>query len=278
VVRVGVVAAAIVVAAGAGDIAGATGVLQDALAQDWFWSPPPPPPPRQRGDGGPASSPEGKEREQIHLLLFSGVDLWRHAAFAHDGLLWMPGGAGADGFLLKLTASAGIYRYRAGALADTEVQGWMTGAAVMPGVSFKRHGVSVAAYVGGDWQSHALSPLDPGNRLQGRRVGIRFAVDLWAEPVPQAMLALSAMLTTVGGQYAARAAVGWRLLDAFHLGPEVTVYGAPDYRQIRLGLHVTALRTELFDWRFEWQGAVGYAFDDDDRDGVYARLGILVRH
>ena len=249
-----------------GDVVGATGALQDALAQEWFWSP------------SPAPLDDERERQRVHLLLFSGVDLWRHDAFAHDGLVWMPEGAGHDGFLLKLTTSAGVYRYRAGALGDAEVQGWMTGAAVMPGVSFKRHGVSVAAYVGVNWESHILSQFDPGNRLHGRHVGIRVAIDLWAEPAPQAMLALSATLTTIGGQYAVRAAAGWRLLDAFYLGPEVIVYGTPDYRQVRLGLHMTALRTELFDWRFEWQGGVGYAFDDDHRNSAYARLGILVRH
>jgi hypothetical protein len=291
-VRVGKLAAAIVLAAAMGGAGAATENPADARAQEWFWSFPAPPEPRTKSeDRGPkwfwslgapksreAAKSREKERERIRLLMFSGVDLWRHSAFAHDGLQWMPAGADADGFILKAIVSTGSYRYRAGALGNAEVTGWMTGAAVMPGVHFTRHGVTVTALVGLDLQTHALSPFDPGGKLNGRYAGARIAVDLWAEPTPQTMLAASASLSTIGGAYAARLAAGWRLFDRLYLGPEAIVFGGPEYRQLRFGLHVTGLRTELFDWRFEWQGGVGFAFDDDDNSGAYARLGILWRH
>jgi hypothetical protein len=204
--------------------------------------------------------------------LFSGVDLWRHAAFAHDGLLWMPAGAGNDAFVLKAIATHGTYQYRAGALGYVPVTGWMTGGSVVPGLHFKRDGVSIAAYAGVDMQVHRLSQFDPGNRLQGHYVGARVAVDLWAEPSPRSMVTASATVTTICGAYAARVAAGWRLFDRFYLGPEAVASGGPEYRQLRLGMHITGLKVELFDWRFEWQGGVSYAFDDDNNDGIYARL------
>jgi len=148
----------------------------------------------------------------------------------------------------------------------------------MPGLQFKRDGVSIAAYAGVDMQIHSLPQYDPGNRLQGRYLGARAAIDLWAEPTPQTMVTASATLTTIGGAYAARIAAGWRLFGRFYLGPEAVAFGGPEYRQLRVGMRVTALKVHLFDWRFEWQGGVGYAFDDDNRDGAYGPVGVLVRH
>ncbi|MPZ56456.1 MAG: cellulose biosynthesis protein BcsS [Rhizobiales bacterium] len=276
-VRVRYQVAAIVIAAAMGSVDVPAGALEDALAQDWFWSPSPSRS-QEQVRRPKRSGRDKKDREHIQLLFSSGIDIWRHSAFAYDAVLWTPFGAGNDGVIFKAVASSGSYRYRAGSLGNAEVTGWMAGAAVMPGVHFTRGGVSVAAYFGADIQVHYLTPFDPGNELYGRRLGIRTAVDLWAEPTPRSMVAASATLTTIGGHYATRAAAGWRLFGRFYLGPEAIAFGGPDYRQLRVGVHVTGLRTELFDWRFEWQAGVGYAFDDDDNSGAYARLGILWRH
>jgi hypothetical protein len=283
--RTGGLAAVLAIAAALGGSAGARDA-EDARAQEWFWSDPAPP--ASATDGGERApkwfwslgrgKARAKERERVRLLLFTGVDLWRHAAFAHDGLQWMPAGADSDGFILKAIVSTGYYRYRAGALNDAEVTGWMNGAAVMPGLRFTRHGVIVTVMAGLDLQSHSLSPADPGASLHGRYAGARLAVDLWSEPTAQTMVVASATLSTIGGAYAARLAAGWRLADRVYLGPEAMAFGGPEYRQLRVGMHVTGLQTRLFDWRFEWQGGAGFAFDDDDRGGAYARLGLLVRH
>jgi len=282
-VRVACLAAAIVVAAVTDSIIASAGVLEDARAQAWFW-PSPVADWKQEARGPewfwsfrPTEAIE-KRRALTHILVFSGTDLWRQGAFAHDGLLWTPAGAGRDGIVLKAIGSTGSYRYRSGALGDVQVTGWTAGAAVMPGLHFTRHGVSVAAYAGVEMQWHRLSPFDPGNDLQGRHVGVRAAIDLWAEPTPQSMVAASVTLTTIGGAYAARVAAGWRVFDRFYLGPEAIAYGGPDHRQLRIGAHVTALQTRLFAWRFEWQGGLGFAVDDDDNRGAYARLGVLWRH
>jgi hypothetical protein len=227
---------------------------------------------------GWAAAAAEQRRDPITLLLFSGIDLWRDGAFAHDGFVWIPAGSGNDGFVLKAMVTDGVYRYSAGALNYAQVTGRMAGGAVMPGMHFKRGGVSIAVYAGVDMQVHHLSQYDPGNSLQGQFVGARAALDLWAEPTPQTMVAASGTVTTIGGAYAARIAAGWRAFDRFYLGPEVVAFGGPEYRQLRLGVHVTGLKVHLFDWRFEWHGGVGYAFDDDDRDGAYGRLGLLIRH
>jgi len=227
---------------------------------------------------GRVAAAEERQRDPITLLLFSGIDLWRDGAFAHDGFVWIPAGSGNDGFVLKAMVTDGVYRYSSGALNYAQVTGRMAGGSVMPGMHFKRGGVSVAVYAGVDMQVHSLSQYDPGNSLQGQFIGARAALDLWAEPTPHSMVTASATITTIGGAYAARIAAGWRVFDRFYLGPEAVAFADPKYRQLRFGAHVTGLRTYLRNWRFEWHGGAGYAFDDDNRDGLYGRLGLLIRH
>jgi hypothetical protein len=48
---------------------------------------------------------------------------------------------------------------------------------------------------------------------------------------------------------------------------------AAAYRQLRVGAHVTALKTGLW----EWSAAVGWSDDSDSRTGLYLRLGVLTR-
>jgi hypothetical protein len=243
---------------------------------DWFWSFPG----RRKGhDGhGDADGNAGKERALASLLLFSGVDLWRNAAFAHDGLLWAPAGEDNDGVVVKAMVSDGAYRYRAGALGGAEVTGWMYGAAIMPGLQFKRYDVTVRVFVGVDYQVHRISMFDPGNSLQGSHAGIRAAVELWTEPTQETMITASATISSIGASYAARIAGGWRVFDCCYLGPEAIAFGTPDYSQLRFGIHFTGLKTRLFGWHFDWQGGLGYALDDDGNDGPYARLGVLWRY
>jgi hypothetical protein len=42
---------------------------------------------------------------------------------------------------------------------------------------------------------------------------------------------------------------------------------------VRLGVHLTELRTETY----EWSAALGYAHDSDGFDGPYLRIGFNVR-
>jgi hypothetical protein len=284
-VRVACVAAAAILAAATGSIVVSAKDAKDALAPDWFW---PYPVARTKGGelgpdwfwkvGRPKTREQQlEERRRIRLLVFSGGDTWRQGVFAHDGFLWTPAGEGNDGFVVKAIVSTGVYRYRSGFLGNAEVYGWMTGGSVMPGVHFTRSGVTVTAFAGLDMQWHNLSLYDPGNALRGRHVGLRLAIDLWTEPVPDMMLAGSATLSTIGSSYALRLAAGWRLFDRFYLGPEAIAYGAANYQQHRIGAHMTGLRNELLGWKFEWQGGLGYAWDGDGESGPYARLGVLWR-
>jgi hypothetical protein len=213
-------------------------------------------------------------REQARVLVFSGTDLWRQGSFLYGGTVWAPFGLDSDGIAVKLLTTRGVYSYRSGALGNADVFAVMNAAALMPGVHFTRGGVSVAVYAGADHQEHVLVPDDIANPARGHHTGIRVAGELWTEPTAQTMVTGSAMLSTIGSAYAMRAAVGWRLYDVLYVGPELNIYGAENYRQWRLGVHLTGLKLK----NYEFQAAVGYAEDDESNNGLYVRLSVMRKH
>ena len=212
--------------------------------------------------------------EQARFLLFSSTDLWREGGFAHSGLLWAPSGLDREGPVLKLMFGGGIYHYVSGALGNADVRGEQLAATLLPGWHFVRDGFAVTVFLGADVQRHRLTPDDPSAGLRGSYAGARTGFDLWYQPTATTMVAADASVSTVGPSYNVRLAAGWRVLDAFYLGPEVQAFGADDnYRQFRAGVHVTGFRTG----DFEWSAGAGWATDTDHRSGAYGKLGVFTR-
>jgi hypothetical protein len=203
-------------------------------------------------------------------LFFSGSDIWRNGAFTHGGFFYAHQGVNADGPVFKLLLNGGLYRYRSNGSTFT---GRHVTAAALPGWRFKRERVEVTLFAGIDLQNHTSYPADPGAKLRGTRGGPRGGIDIWYEPFATAMLTGSLSASTTGSTYSARAAAGWKFFDMFWIGPEAHAFGDTQYRQLRAGAHVTSLRLG----KYEWSAGFGWASDSDDRNGVYARFGLLVR-
>ncbi len=216
----------------------------------------------------------GDDDETARIILFSGRDIWANGAFAYGGMLYAPDGFEQDGFLFKFLLSGGLYRYNAGSLGGDEVVGGELVAQALPGFRVARNHFEAKVFFGPEYENHRLWPDDPANRLRGPAFGLRVAIELWNEPTPSTMLAGDASFSTVGANYAARAAIGWRVLDEpFYVGPETQVYGGDGYAQWRVGLHMTSLKTG----DAEWSAAGGWAIDSDSRSSAYLRLGFLQR-
>ena len=223
---------------------------------------------------GAVAAPAGDARGGAQWLLFSGSDVWRNGSFFHGGLLWSPDGLDREGFTLKAVISGGRYRYISGALGNVEVTGRELAAQIMPGARFKRGKLEIKVFAGLDIQDHSLSPDDPSSDLRGGDIGARLAFDLWHEPTPQIMLAADGSLSSIAGSYSARVAAGWRLFNRFYAGPEAQAFASEDYRQTRIGLHLTGFKTGALEWSL----AAGWADDNDGRDGLYGRFGVSARH
>lgn len=224
-----------------------------------------------------AGSARAGDDEDATVILFSGRDIWRNGAFLYGGLLMAPGGFEQDGFLVKLLYSTGAYRYNAGSLGGAEVIGGEVLGAVLPGWRIKRGNVEAKFFFGPDIEYHPLWPDDPGNRLRGMAVGLRMAVELWYEPTATTMVAADFSLVSIVGDTSGRLAYGWHVLDdflgGFYVGPEIQYFGSYGYRHLRLGAHITGLKTD----NYEWSAGVGWAQDSVGRGSPFLRLGFATR-
>jgi hypothetical protein len=215
--------------------------------------------------------------DDVTVILFSGRDIWRNGAFMYGGLLIAPGGFDQDGPMLKLLYTGGLYRYNSGNLGGDQVIGSELTGAVLPGWRIKRHGVEAKFFFGPDFERHRLSPDDPSNKLRGNAFGLRMAVEFWYEPTPATMVTGDLSLTTIATNNSARLAFGWHVFDdllgGFYVGPEIQYFASDGYRHLRLGAHVTGMKTD----NYEWSAAGGWASDSDGRTSPYLRLGFMTR-
>lgn len=222
---------------------------------------------------GVSAGPVWAGDDGARFLLFSGADLWRDGRFMHGGVLWSPAGLDREGFTLQAVLSGGTYRYQSGALNNAWVTGGEEEIQLLPGWRFKRDTLELKVFAGLDIKNDVTVPYDPSNRLHGTSAGVRAAVNLWFEPTPSTMIAADAALTSIATGYAARAAYGWKLNNWFYLGPEAQTFACTGYSQVRLGAHMTGLKTG----QFEWSAAAGWSQDSDRRSSPYLRLGVLTR-
>jgi len=204
------------------------------------------------------------------VMAVGGADGWRDGGFGYGGILWSPDGLDRPGFVAKVLAGAGTYRYLNGTV---DTLGQVTLLDAMPGWRFKTGTLEVTVFAGAELQNHRLTPDDTANKARGLHGGGRFAVESWYEPTAGTMTSIAGSFASVGHSYWSRAALGWRALDLAYVGPEVLALGDDTYQQWRFGLHATALHLGAFEWSF----GAGYVEDNDGRGGLYLSLGVLTR-
>ena len=215
--------------------------------------------------------------EDARILMFSGRDLWGKGAFLYGGFLIAPGGFEMDGFMLKLGYATGVYRYTSQYLGGERVIGSAIKVDVLPGFRIKRGPVEMKFFFGLDLEWHQLWPADPSNKLSGYAHGLRFAGEFWWDITPELVAFGDLSLSTVVSTNSFRLAVGklyfQETLNGLYVGPEFQYFGAEGYGHTRLGLHLTSMKTETY----EWSAAVGWARDNDKKGMAYARLGLAYK-
>lgn len=215
----------------------------------------------------PADSLNGEAKLE-RVLLYAGFDVWRMGHALYGGFYWAPDGLNTDGFIARLFVSNGIERYDAGSRRSSTD---LIHVAPLGGWRYKLGDFEIRLFAGPELESR-LADL-PAARFQNPRVGARAAAELWWEPAPGWMLESTFSAATIDKAYSARAAAGWRVIDQFWIGPEMSVSGDAFSQQFRVGAHLTG-----FKWAaFEWYAAAGYLHDSFHRSGAYARIGVLTR-
>ena len=220
-------------------------------------------------DTPPSDSLSGGGKAE-RVLLYAGFDIWRYGRAGYGGFYWAPDGLNNNGFITRLFVSGGAERYDAGSRRfNTNI----IRAAPLAGWRFGQGTVELKVFAGPELENRTLTPDVPTAEYRGTRIGARFATELWWQPMPEMMLTSAISASTNATSHSARAAAGWRVLDQFWAGPEISASSDVFSQQYRVGAHLTGFRLDAL----EWSAAVGYVTDSYHRGGIYGRIGVLTR-
>jgi hypothetical protein len=204
------------------------------------------------------------------VLLYAGFDIWRYGHAAYGGFYWAPDGLNNDGFITRLFVSGGVERYDAGSKRfNTDI----VRAAPLVGWRLSQGPLELKVFAGPELENRVLTPDIPTAEFRGTRIGARVAAELWWEPMPEMMLTSAFSASTNATSHSARGAAGWRVLDRFWAGPEISASSDDFSQQVRIGAHLTGFRLDAL----EWSVAAGYVQDSFHRSGIYGRIGVLTR-
>jgi hypothetical protein len=204
------------------------------------------------------------------VLLYAGFDIWRYGRSAYGGFYWTPDGLNNDGFITRLFVSRGVERYDAGSKRfNTDI----IRAAPLAGWRLSQGKLELKIFAGPELENRVLTPDVPTTAYRGTHIGARVASELWWEPIPEMMLTSAFSASTNATSHSARAAAGWRVLDRFWAGPEISASSDALSQQVRTGVHLTGFKLDPL----EWSVAIGYVTDSYHRSGVYGRIGVLTR-
>jgi hypothetical protein len=210
----------------------------------------------------------GTKAERV--LLYAGFDIWRFGRTGYGGFYWAPDGLNNDGFITRLFVSRGVDRYDAGQKRfNTDI----VRAAPLAGWRLSQGTLELKVFAGPELENRVLTPDVPTATYRGTHIGARVAAELWWEPMPELMLTSAFSASTNATSHSARAAAGWRVLDQFWAGPEISASSDAFSTQVRIGAHLTGFKLAPF----EWSVAAGYVTDSFHRSGVYGRIGVLTR-
>jgi hypothetical protein len=203
------------------------------------------------------------------LIYFGGIDATQWGFGAHGAAQWMPNGINQNGFILRMFMSESLERYtdRSGKYATQ-----ISRAFLLPGYMVRIGKMEAQLLVGPDAEVDLFFQNNRADRWRSR-FGMRGIADLWWEPTPELMVQYALSGTTIDSGYNTRIAAGWRLFDAFWIGPEAAVSSDYFSQQTRFGVHLTGLRTNEYEWTF----AAGHVSDSFGREGVYGRFGLMIR-
>ena len=170
------------------------------------------------------------------------------------------------GFRLKLMGGYGGYAY----LKGTEpIAARLTGGEILVGYQGVWGPLTLKLYAGGQFERHALSPLDPGNSLSGTNWGARAALEGWLNLGTDGFVSADAALSSLKRGYSAAARIGYKFLGPWAAGPEAGVMGNQTYHKISFGAFVRGPA-----WGYEGRISGGIARDYDKDGSLYLAVSL----
>jgi hypothetical protein len=178
-----------------------------------------------------------KPRE-LNTVLFGSLDGGR-SVFVNAGVKRALGGSlDRDGFVLMGGAGAGGEPER-GPLLSGSMFRPTAQAYAMLGYQWMLGPVTFAALVGPELDAEMDAP--DAWRSARTRIGLRGDAELWAHPTPRTLATATLIAGSAREHVWGRISGGYAFWPGVFLGPEASFYTRDDYREWRLGAHLTGL-------------------------------------
>ena len=219
--------------------------------------------------GAPAEDGADTRRE-LNTVLFGSLDGGR-SVFASAGVKRTLGGSlDRDGFVLMGGAGAGGAPERGPLFGGSTFQPTAQAHAML-GYQWMLGTVAVSALAGPELDAELDAP--DAWRSARTRFGLRGHAELWAHPTPQTLATATLIAGSAREHLWGRISGGYAFWPGVFLGPEASFYARDDYREWRVGAHLTGLKWGRFNFRLSG----GFLQANDDRNGAYFGLTGYVR-
>jgi Cellulose biosynthesis protein BcsS len=177
---------------------------------------------------------------------WAGYDGYRRVASLYGGATWAIGGnLRQNGLRLRLVNGGSAYSYsgyRNNAVAEDAVWTNFTGRAwftdVLAGWQQAKGATTVKVFAGWSWSNHVIGPYDSATRVQGTAKGAKLAFEVWHNWSPQLWSSLDLAAAQPHRTFSAQLRTGWRVDDAWSLGPEASMTGHAEATLQRAGVFV----------------------------------------
>ena len=214
--------------------------------------------------------------EDQRTVLFGSMDGGRSVFVSVGAKQSLTGPLDRTGFVAMETTGFGLTseRFRSGVGDAAPVLRFTHQTSVLIGHQWALNGIYLAAYAGPEAHQEQLAVGGRVYRFSTPRPGARAQLELWAHPTPNTLVTGTLVTGTARTSLWARASAGLRVIGPAFVGPEVTVYATPTYRETRFGGHVTGFGFGILRMR----ASAGWMIDDAHRRGSpYAGLTAWVR-
>jgi Cellulose biosynthesis protein BcsS len=174
---------------------------------------------------------------------WTGYDGYRRVASIYGGATWaVSGNLRQDGLRLRLVNGGSLYSYsgfRSLAFIEDSVWTNFTGRAwftdVLAGWQVSKGSTTIKVFGGYAWSNHLIGPYDQSTRVQGTARGVKMALEIWQNWTPRLWTSLDLSAAQPHRTFSAQLRTGWRLDDAWSIGPEANVTGHAESTLQRLG-------------------------------------------
>jgi hypothetical protein len=216
-----------------------------------------------------AAKAQSGNSDALNTVLFGSLDAGR-SVFANAGVKRTFGSLDRSGFLVIGGAGFGGAPER-GMKFDTASFQPTAQAYALIGYQWMFPRIAISALVGPELDAEADS-LDAVGSAR-TRFGLRGHAELWAHPTPTTLATATLIAGSGRGHVWGRLSGGYAFWPGIFVGPEAVFYARDDYREWRLGGHITGLKWGPLDLRLSG----GLMQSNDDRTGAYVGFSGYVR-